>query len=61
MKQENAFVRLSNVERAQELADGFERVDWIRLLGRYALRINPACTASRTATCKRSWGVPRTR
>jgi hypothetical protein len=41
MKQENAFVRLSNVERAQELADGFERVDWIRLLGRYALRINP--------------------
>ena len=34
-------MRLSDVERAQELADSFERVDWIHVLGRYALRVNP--------------------
>ena len=41
VKLDNAFVRLSDVERAQELADSFERVDWIHVLGRYALRVNP--------------------
>ena len=41
MKLDNAFVRLSEVERAQEPADSFERVDWIHVLGRYALRVNP--------------------
>jgi hypothetical protein len=41
MKLDNAFVRLSDVERSQELADSFERVDWIHVLGRYALRVNP--------------------
>jgi hypothetical protein len=34
-------VRLSDVQRSQELADRFERVDWIHVLGRYALRVNP--------------------
>ena len=41
VKLDNAFVRLSDVERAQELDDSFERVDWIHVLGRYALRVNP--------------------
>src|SRR5262249_24170601 len=41
MKLDNAFVRLSDVERSQERADSFERVDWIHVLGRYALRGNP--------------------
>ena len=41
MKLDNAFVRLSDVKRSQELADCFERVDWIHVLGRYALRVNP--------------------
>jgi hypothetical protein len=40
-KLDNAFVRLSDVERSQELADSFERVDWIHVLGRHALRVNP--------------------
>ena len=39
MKLDNAFVRLSDAERSQELADSFERVDWIHVLGRYALRV----------------------
>ena len=34
-------MRLSDVERSQELADSFERVDWIHVLGRHALRVNP--------------------
>jgi len=38
---DNAFVRLSDVERSQELADSFERVDWIHVLGRHALRVMP--------------------
>ena len=41
MKLDNTFVRLSDVKGSQELADGFERVDWIHVLGRYALRVNP--------------------
>ena len=41
MKLDNAFVRLSDVERSQELAGSFERVDWIHVLGRYALRVDP--------------------
>jgi hypothetical protein len=40
-KLDSAFVRLSDVERSQELADSFERVDWIHVLGRHALRVNP--------------------
>jgi len=27
--------------RAQELADGFERIDWIHVLDRYAVQVNP--------------------
>jgi hypothetical protein len=41
MKLDNAFVRLNDVEQSQELTDRFERLDWIRVLGRYALRVNP--------------------
>jgi hypothetical protein len=40
-KLDNAFLHLSDVTRAQELADGFERVDWIHVLGRYAMQVNP--------------------
>jgi hypothetical protein len=40
-KPDNAFVRLSDVERSQELADRFERVDWVHVLGRHALRVHP--------------------
>ena len=31
----------SDLERAQKLADGFASVDWVRVLGRYARRVNP--------------------
>jgi len=40
-KVDNAFVHLGDVKLAQELADGFERVDWIHLLDRYAMQVNP--------------------
>jgi hypothetical protein len=40
-KRDNAFVHVSDLERAQKLADGFASVDWERVLGRYARRVNP--------------------
>jgi hypothetical protein len=40
-KQDNVFVHVSDLERAQQLADGFASVDWVRVLGRYARRVNP--------------------
>jgi len=41
LKLDNAFLRLSNVRRAQQIADQFPRVDWVRVLGRYARQANP--------------------
>ena len=41
MKVDNAFVNLADFEAAQKLADDFERVDWIQVLGQYANRVNP--------------------
>src|SRR5882672_2957805 len=41
LKVDNAFVRLSDGERAQQISDQFPSVDWVRVLGRYARRINP--------------------
>jgi hypothetical protein len=38
IKVDNAFLHLGDVVRAQELADGFERIDWIHVLDRYAVR-----------------------
>jgi hypothetical protein len=40
-KRDNVFVSLSDPTRAQKLADGFTSVDWVRVLGRYARRVNP--------------------
>ena len=40
-KRDNVFVQVSDLERAQQLADGFASVDWVRVLGRYARRVNP--------------------
>jgi len=40
-KRDNVFVHVSNLERAQKLADGFASVDWVRVLGRYARYVNP--------------------
>jgi len=40
-KRDNVFVQVSDLERAQHLADGFASVDWVRILGRYAQRVNP--------------------
>ena len=36
LKVDNAFVGLSNPERAQQISDQFPSVDWVRVLGRYA-------------------------
>ena len=41
IKVDNAFLHLGDVKRAQELADAFERVDWIHVLDRYAMQVNP--------------------
>ena len=41
LKSDNAFLQVSDLVRAQRLADGFASVDWVRTLGRYAQRINP--------------------
>ncbi|SRR5713101_944708 len=41
LKVDNAFVGLSDVESAQQISDQFPSVDWVRVLGRYARRINP--------------------
>jgi hypothetical protein len=40
-KRDNAFVSVSDLKRAQKVADGFASVDWVRVLGRYARRVNP--------------------
>jgi hypothetical protein len=40
-KLDNAFLRVSDLEQAQRLADGFERVDWVHVLDGYAIRVNP--------------------
>ena len=40
-KRDNVFVDVSDLARAQHLADGFASVDWVRVLGRYARRVNP--------------------
>lgn len=40
-KVDNAFVRLSNIEKAQELVSQFWRRDWRRLLDVWAKRVNP--------------------
>jgi len=40
-KQDNVFVHVSDLARAQKLADGFASVDWVRVLGRYARQVNP--------------------
>ena len=42
-KRDNVFVHVSDLERAQKLAAGFASVDWVRVLGRYARRINRCC------------------
>src|SRR6266571_3758875 len=36
LKVDNAFVGLSDVERAQQISDQFPSIDWVRVLGRYA-------------------------
>jgi hypothetical protein len=41
LKSDNVFLQVSDLVRAQRLADGFASVDWVRVLGRYAQRINP--------------------
>jgi len=41
LKVDNAFAGLSDVARAQQISDQFPSVDWVRVLGRYAKRINP--------------------
>src|SRR5467141_274854 len=41
LKVDNAFAGLSDVVRAQQISDQFPSVDWVRVLGRYARRINP--------------------
>jgi len=40
-KQDNVFVQVGDLERAQKLADGFASVDWVRVLGRNARQVNP--------------------
>ena len=41
LKVDNAFAGLSDVVRAQQISDQFPSVDWVRVLGPYARRINP--------------------
>jgi hypothetical protein len=38
---DNVFLQVSDLVRAQRLADGFASLDWVRVLDRYAQRINP--------------------
>jgi hypothetical protein len=40
-KVDNAFVKLASIERAQRCARRFWRRDWVRLLDRWARRVNP--------------------
>jgi len=41
LKLDNAFLRVSDLEQAQRLANGFERVDWVHVLDGYAIQVNP--------------------
>jgi hypothetical protein len=41
-KRSNVFVFVSNLTRAQKLARGLASVVWVRVLGHYAQRVNPA-------------------
>jgi hypothetical protein len=41
VKLDNAFLRVSDVEKTQRLADGFERVDWVHVLDGYAIQVIP--------------------
>ena len=38
---DNAFMALDNPRAAQELADSFAKLDWIKILNRLARRVNP--------------------
>jgi hypothetical protein len=40
-KLDNAFLRTSDIEKTQRLANGFERVDWVHVLDSYAIQVNP--------------------
>jgi hypothetical protein len=40
-KHDNVFLRVEDPERAQKLADRFTRLDWPRILERYARYVNP--------------------
>jgi hypothetical protein len=41
VKLDNAFLRVGDGEKAQGVADGFERVDWVHVLDGYAMQVNP--------------------
>jgi hypothetical protein len=41
VKLDNAFLWLGDIEKTQRLALGFERVDWVHVLDRYAIQVNP--------------------
>jgi hypothetical protein len=51
LKADNALLRVSDLVRAQRLADGFASVDWVRVLGRYAQRINPLLSGLLAPMC----------
>ena len=56
VKLDNAFLRLGDVEKRQRLADGFERVDWVHALDRYAIQVNPLLEQSEIlATMRYYW------
>jgi hypothetical protein len=40
-KTENAFVNIADTQKAQKIADGFQRLPWVRMLHAFARRINP--------------------
>jgi len=48
LKLDNAFLRLGDIEKAQRLADGFERADWVHVLDRYVIQASPPESASRS-------------
>ncbi len=41
VQHDNAFTQLDDTQRAQRLADRFERLGWVRLLNRWARLVNP--------------------
>jgi hypothetical protein len=53
LKSDNVFLQVSDLVRAQRLADGFASLDWVRVLGRYARRIGGStrCSASCWGRC----------